>query len=229
MRGDASSSPSDKPDTQNTPADAEQKVTVVSVELKGAGGEAVRIHLSDGSFFILHAEVFARAGIAAGTPIDSETRSLLLARSERIFARLRALSLLSRAAHTRQGLARKLAARGFSKQAIRHAIARMSELGYLDDRAFAESWVNSRMSSRKEGAKALYRGLLGRGVARPLAEEVVSGLCPFEKELIGARALAAGLSLNAAIRALTGRGFRSRTIAALLRELKETGRGREEE
>ena len=194
------------------------------MELKGAAGEMVRIHLSDGSFFLLHAEVFARAGLSTGARLDTEARTRLLARSERVRARVQALRLLARAARTRRGLARKLATRGFARPAIRHAVERMSELGYLDDRAFAESWMRSRLSAGKDGAAALYRGLLARGVARPLAEEVVSDLYSHEEEVRHARRLAAGLSRSAAIRRLAGRGFRSRAIAAVIREIPGTNR-----
>ena len=180
----------------------------------------MRIHLADGSFFILHAEVFAREGIAAGTQLDPERVSLLLVRSERVFARVRSLALLSRAAHTAQGLARKLRARGFSADAVRHSLLRMRELGYLDDRAFAEAWVASRMSLKKEGGKALSLGLLRRGVARALAEEVVAAAFSFMDELECARGLFEGLSPREAIRILTRRGFRSRTIAAALAEMR---------
>ncbi|MGA2641899.1 MAG: RecX family transcriptional regulator [Spirochaetia bacterium] len=182
----------------------------------------VRIHLSDGSFFLLHAEVFARARLSAGGVLDGETRARLLARSERVRARIVALRLLGRAAHTRRGLARKLAARGFGRAAISHALARMSELGYLDDRAFAESWIRSRLVSGKDGATALYRGLLSRGVARPLAEEVVGEMYAHDEEVRHGRRLVAGLSRSAAIRRLSGRGFRSRAIAAVIREIPGT-------
>jgi regulatory protein len=138
-------------------------------------------------------------------------------------ARDRALLLLSHAAQTRRGLARKLAARGFSNQAVRHAVARMTELGYIDDHAFAEAWVRSRLSLRKDGANALYRGLLARGIARPLAQEVLTALYPMDDEVETGRALVRGMSKNAAIRRLTGRGFRSRAIAAVLRRLAERG------
>lgn len=223
MHGDDSSSPS-----ADSAAPSED-LKVVSVELKGAAGEAVRIHLSDGSFFILHAEVFAREGIAAETPLDAEKVAALLSQSERVFARLRALSLLSRAAHSRKGLERKLASRGFSTEAIRYAIDRVSELGYLDDRAFAESWVRSRMSVGKTGWNALYKGLLTKGVARPIAEAVVGALCSSEDEIESARQLSEGLSPAAAIRKLAGRGYRSRTISKVLKEKKDTNRGAAEE
>jgi len=189
----------------------------------------VKIHLADGSFFVLHAEEFARSGLARGSSLPPDMLAALLTRSEMAFARARALSLLSRAAQTRLGLSRKLAARGYSAPAVRHAIARMVELGYLDDRAFAEAWLRSRLEGSAHGWKAFHRTLLARGVPRPVAEEVLGALLPAEVELERARRLAEGLSPSAAIRRLTTRGFRSRAIAAVLRELKGTGRPRGEE
>ncbi len=204
-------------------------LNVVSVELKGAAGEMVRIHLSDGSFFLLHAEIFARSGLSAGAAVAPEDVVALSARSERVRARIAALRLLSRAAHTRRGLARKLAARGFDRPAIRYALARMVELGYCDDRQFAESWMRLKRSGGKNGAVALYRGLLSRGVAKPLAQEVVNELYPHEDEARDARRLARGLSREAAIRRLRGRGFRARAIAAAIRGLPGRGRQPREE
>ena len=237
MHGEGSSSPSaDSRSRSRVPAPPaafaeapSPDLTVVSIELKGATGEAVRIHLSDGSFYVLHAEVFAREGISQGIALDPEKIADLLSRSERVFARLRALSLLSRAAHSRKGLERKLASRGFSAEAIRYAVSRVSELGYLDDKAFAESWVRSRISGGKTGWNALYKGLLGKGVARATAEDVVSALCSLEDEVESARQLSQGLSPAAAIRKLTGRGFRSRAISRVLREKKNEDRSSEEE
>jgi len=190
--------------------------------VKGAGGEAVKIHLADGSFYVLHAEVFARSGLDQGSPLDPQALATLLTRSERIFARRRALALLSRAAHTRVGLARKLAARGFSAAAVRHALARMAELGYLDDRAFAEAWLRLHAAPGTRGWKALFKGLLGRGVPRAVAEEALEDLYPAEVELEQARGLARGLSPQDAIRKLGARGFRTRAISVVLREIRKT-------
>jgi regulatory protein len=192
--------------------------------MKGAAGEMVRVHLSDGSFFLLHQEVFERAGLFAGTQLDSETKSQLLERSERVRARVQALRLLARGAHTRRGLARKLATRGFGRDAIGYAVARMSQLGYLDDSSFAQLWVRARLSSGKDGATALYRGLLSRGVPRTLAQEVIDDMYPHDEEVRHARQLSEGLSRRAAARRLAGRGFRSRAIAAVIRDIPETAR-----
>jgi SOS response regulatory protein OraA/RecX len=202
---------------------------VLSIEHKGAGGEAVRIHLSDGSFFVIHAEVHARAGVSVGDSIDGPRIESLSSQSQLVFARARALRLLAGAPQTRRGLTAKLRARGFPEDAVRGAVARMMELGYLDDLAFAENWTRSRLSSRREGWKALYRGLILKGIPRPVAEKAVSDLCTDEVELAKARQLAGSLSAQAAARKLASRGFRSRTIARLLKELRDPGRPADEE
>ena len=184
----------------------------------------MRIRLSDGSFFVLHAEVHARAGIRAGDELAPGRVQDLCAESELVFARQKALALLARAPHTRRGLARKLAQRGFSERAVRAAIGRVSELGYLDDGAFAENWVRSRLSARAEGFKALYAGLLQRGVPREAAERAAAAACTDEAELENARRAASALSGPAAARRLAARGFRARTISRYLKEIRDRDR-----
>ena len=184
----------------------------------------VRIHLADGSFFMLHAEVFATEGISVGVRLDEARRASLEGRSELVLARDAALRLLSRAAQTRKGLSQKLRTRGFSREATDSAVNRMIELGYLDDRAFAESWTRFRLSSRLEGWKSLYRGLLRGGVPRDIAEKVLEEVCTDEVELERARRLAQGVPPRKAVSKLTSRGFRSRVIARILSEMKREAR-----
>jgi len=184
----------------------------------------VRIHLSDGSFFVLQAEVHARAGIRAGDVLAGGRIEALCADSELVAARQKALALLSRAPQSRRGLARKLAARGFSNAAVDAAVARVTELGYLDDRAFAENWVRSRIAARPEGFAALYKGLLLRGIPRGTAEAAVAALYDPEAELENARRVAEGLSPQAAARRLASRGYRARTISRILKELRRGDR-----
>jgi regulatory protein len=187
--------------------------------VKGAGGGIVRVHLSDGSSFVLHGALVLREGISADRELTPREISSLQSRSEMLFARQSALSLLSRAAHTRRGLALKLQKRGFGARAVQKAVARMAELGYLDDRSFAELWARRRMDSRREGWKALFKGLVRNGVPRELAAETATQVCTDEAELAAAREVAGELPPKKAVSRLTARGFRSRTIARVLREI----------
>jgi regulatory protein len=180
---------------------------------------AVRVGLSDGSFFIVHAALRLTHCVQVDTELAPEEVTRLQAASESLFARQSALALLARAPHTRKGLALKLRAKGFAKAAVARAISRMTELGYLDDRAFAFAWARQRMDAHAEGWKALVKGLMRRGVDRELAGEAATEACPEEAELEAARKIARGLPPRRAVSRLTARGFRSRAIARVLREL----------
>jgi len=191
------------------------------MEIRGAGGETVTVRLSDGSFFVAPVEIVAEEALFTGAELDDDRLESLRFRSELALARSRALSLLSRSAQTRRGLARKLEARGFGPRAVRAAIVRMTELGYLDDRAFALDWARARIAGRAEGWKGVYRGLIARGVPRSIAGEAASEVCTDEAELEMARRLAGRLPRRTAATRLAARGFRTRTIARVLREIAD--------
>ena len=206
---------------------AEALLSILSIAYRGAGGETATVRLSDGSSFVAPAEVVVREGLSTGMELDPARLSLLHDQSDLALARSSALRLLSRAPHTRRGLALKLTRRGFGPAAVEAAIARMAELGYLDDRAFAADWTRSRLAGRAEGWKAVYRGLLARGVPRAVAGEAASEACTDEAELEAARRLAATLAPGRVAARLAARGFRSRTIARIIRELARPRSGSE--
>jgi regulatory protein len=179
----------------------------------------VRARLSDGSSFLVHGELVVKEDIRVERGLSPAEVASLQSRSESIFARHSALSLLSRSPHSRKGLSQKLRARGFGADAVSAALRRMEELGYLDDRAYAENWLRTRMELRREGWMALYKGLIQRGVPRPIADETLSRMCTDEVELEIARGLVKGESPRKAAARLKARGFRSRAIGKVLREL----------
>ncbi|HVL52687.1 MAG TPA: regulatory protein RecX [Vitreimonas sp.] len=65
---------------------------------------------------------------------------------------------------------RRLTQAGYRPELIDGAISRLTELGVLDDEAFARSWIESRDRARPRGESALRQELALKGVAR----EVIS-------------------------------------------------------
>lgn len=98
-----------------------------------------------------------------------------------------AFGLLARRAHSRLELRRKLSRRGFAADAIDVAILGLVELGYLDDRSFAQGLVRRRGALR--GPLALSAELAARGVDRAQAEAAVAEFGP-EAQLLSATRLA---------------------------------------
>ncbi len=101
------------------------------------------------------------------------------------------LRLLARRAHSRSEMRSKLGRRGYEESDVDAALARLIELGYLDDRAFAAGHVRRRSAGR--GALALSAELAARGVGRAIAAQAVAGLGE-EAQLGAARALARRLA-----------------------------------
>ena len=69
---------------------------------------------------------------------------------------------------------RHLGAARFPGPLVEGAIARLLELDMLDDRAFAQAWVESRDRARPRGEAALRRELNLKGIDRETVEAVLS-------------------------------------------------------
>jgi regulatory protein len=98
-----------------------------------------------------------------------------------------AIGLLARRAHSVFELRRKLNRRGFAPAAIEAAMASLVELGYLDDRSFAQGLVRRRGAVR--GPLALSAELAAKGVDRASAQAAIAEFDP-EAQLLSATRLA---------------------------------------
>jgi regulatory protein len=68
---------------------------------------------------------------------------------------------------------RRLSGAGYRSELIDGAIARMTELGMLDDETFARAWVESRDRARPRGERAIREELRLKGIDREVAELVL--------------------------------------------------------
>ena len=83
-------------------------------------------------------------------------------------ARAVALDLLSRKAWTRRDLVTRLRRRGAPAEVAGAVVADLEARGYVDDRAFATAWAETRARGRGYGSRRLRQELVTRGVARRL-------------------------------------------------------------
>jgi regulatory protein len=149
-------------------------------------------------------------------------------------ARAICLRALTGTAKTRQQLADLLDRRGIPEHAAMAVLDRFTEVGLIDDAAFARAWVGSRQSGRGLARRALRAELRARGVDAEVAAEAVT-LVDDEDERAAARTLVrrrlAGmqrLDHATATRRLMGmlarKGYAGGLAAAVVREaLEERG------
>lgn len=113
---------------------------------------------------------------------------------------------------------RRLAFAGYRDELVTGALERLTELGVLDDVAFAQSWVESRDRARPRGERALRQELAAKGIDRALVDSVLEER---DEELPDANAGAAQRLLERHARALAReadpRARRNRAYALLAR------------
>ena len=68
---------------------------------------------------------------------------------------------------------RRLTRAGYRPDLVEGAIARLTDLGVLDDEAFARAWVESRDRARPRGERALRDELRLKGIDREIADAVL--------------------------------------------------------
>jgi regulatory protein len=102
-----------------------------------------------------------------------------------------ALDLLARKPWTRRDLVARLRHRGAPLDVAETVVAELEARGYVDDRAFAAAWAESRARGRSFGRQRLREELRARGVAKPLVEAAIDGAFADTSELNRAQAAAA--------------------------------------
>ncbi|MBU6256692.1 MAG: recombination regulator RecX [Chloroflexi bacterium] len=80
-----------------------------------------------------------------------------------------AVRSLSGAPRSRKSLEERLTSAGYPEAHVRAAVARLVEIGLIDDERYAQAILDSRDRSRPRGDRALLQELLRRGVDEDLA------------------------------------------------------------
>ncbi|WP_433734536.1 recombination regulator RecX [Nocardia sp. CA-129566] len=121
------------------------------------------------------------------------------------------LRLLAVRARSRAELAQRLAAKGFPPDITERALDRFTEVGLIDDAAFAEQWVHSRHTFSGKGKQALARELRRKGISQSDAAPALAAITADDEEERAAqlvrrklRTMPPNLDRDKAIRRLVG-------------------------
>jgi regulatory protein len=83
------------------------------------------------------------------------------------------LRFLEARARSAAEVRRRLLLHGYRADLVEGAIERLTELGMIDDAAFARAWVESRDRARPRGERALRQELARKGIDRAVADETL--------------------------------------------------------
>lgn len=190
------------------------------------------VHVDGKSVAVVSAAYLHDAKLAVGATLDEAAGDRLLVAARKIEAFDRAAAALGRRARSAHELERWLLQRGFEQVDVADAVARLTEIGAIDDSQFARAFARSRALGKGMSRRRLTQELARRGVARPMADAAIAEV--MDEESVDERALLeaaarkklsvlAGQDPEVVKRRLYGylarRGYAGPDIAAVLRSL----------
>ena len=138
------------------------------------------------------------------------------------------LRALTGAPKTRQQLADRLAGRGVPDDAAETVLDRFTDVGLIDDAAYARAWVTSRQAGRGLARRALSAELRAKGVDPEVAAEAVEAVDDddervaarrlVDRKIGGMRRLDRATATRRLMGMLARKGYNGGLAAAVVRE-----------
>lgn len=133
----------------------------------------MKISLSNGEEVFIDNDVCRDNYLKKGDTLNEEKLNDLVFQSQFQRAKSRAVWYLDRKDRTAKDLYSKLCLAGFDKKAVAKVIARLIEVGLIDDRRFAENYA-ARLMECNVSKREAFAKMLQKGVPYDVAKEVLA-------------------------------------------------------
>lgn len=181
--------------------------------------------------FTVSEVVAAGLGLSVGREFGVQAAQPTAACDDRTKAREAALRLLAVRARSGGELSDRLRQKGFSDELTAAVVTSLTQVGLVDDQAFARAWAEERVRLRPVGPRRLTQELLSRKIDKDLTARVVDETFREHPELeLARRAVekktrvsggADGVRRRARLHSfLIRRGFSYEVASALLKEIE---------
>ena len=131
------------------------------------------IDIDGHEFAVVNAEALAEAKVRIGVVVDDRLAARLNDAAEDVAMYDRALNLLAFRARSARELQRRLTMKGESRERAERVIARLRDVGLVNDADFARQVVRSKVSSGAS-RRRVQQELFKKGVARDVADAAVA-------------------------------------------------------
>ncbi len=166
---------------------------ITSLQTQTTDKERVSVFVDDHFLLGVNALIVLQMGLKVGQVLTPEQLAQL--RSEELLQQAvdRALNYLSFRPRSREEVRRYLKKKETPAELIDMVLERLDRLDFVNDRAFATFWIESREQFNPRGSNVLKNELRMKGVDRDVVDELVSDEQDEERALIAGRKKAASL------------------------------------
>lgn len=148
--------------------------TITAIRQQSNDPQRVNIFI-DGEFALgISLNTLVRERLAVGVQLDEAAWERLVASEQADQALQKALQQLERRPRSTAEMRRYLQRKGFDEATCTRVMARLHELGLLNDADFARRWVANRRALRPRGDRALRAELRHKGIAPAIIDEALA-------------------------------------------------------
>ena len=183
---------------------------ITSIKAQARNRQRVNIYL-DGEYGFAVDRIVA-AWLKVGDDLDEEKINQLTAQDEYEKAYQQALRFLSFRARSETEMTAHLQKRGLNAEAINETIIRLKNNQLIDDKNFAENWIENRIHSRNRSRRGLALELHRQGVAAQVVENALESTYGDEQEI----AMRAALKMAYKLCGMNWQDFRRKMISRLM-------------
>jgi len=160
-------------------------VARVITALRKQSSRRRRVHVFLDEVYAFSVSEDMAADLSIGQHLREEEIAAIVRGDDLERAYRRAMRLLSRRPRSFQEIEQRLQKAHVAKATTEQVLHRLSERGLLDDRVFADTWIENRLQFRPRSAKLLRHELRAKGVQ---AEQIELALSGYDDELAARRA-----------------------------------------
>ncbi len=148
--------------------------SITRLQLSRRRKDRVHVHLDHEYAFSLPLEL--AASLRKGQDLTADDVAQLRGEDSYRHALDRALGFLGYRPRSRDEVAGYLTRQDTPEGVAERVLTRLTDLGLIDDRAFAEWWVENRLHHQPRGPRALRHELAVRGVSRAIISAAIEGI-----------------------------------------------------
>lgn len=145
---------------------------ITALEIQQGNPERVNVYI-DGEF-AFGLNILDAAHLRKDQELSPAEIVRLKDKDQTVQAFERAIRFLGHRPRSRTEVQRRLASQGYPETTIEKVLDRLTELEYLNDRAFARYWVENRQEFSPRGRRALAYELQQKGISRAVIDEVLT-------------------------------------------------------
>jgi regulatory protein len=151
----------------------EMRFQITGIEPQKKNKHRRSIYLDGAYAFGLDEEIVVKFHLHEGDEITQEGIDSLRSAEERAVGKKQALRLISYRARSTNEVRQRLIQKRISEDAADHVIEDLLRVGLLDDRAFASSYVHTRMIQKPISKSLLIKELVSKGIEAGPAKTTV--------------------------------------------------------